>query len=181
MKKRFPPNRTRPLAVAAAALILLATYVIGKEDRLRELALSASVPAGDAQRTATAGADAPHALPELELERLNRPKPEQTAATLFSSQSWVAPPPIPAVQPAPAAPVAPPAPSAPALPFAYVGKLIDADKLVIFLSRQDKNYSVSAGDVIDSSYRVEEMSESGVVFIYLPLNIKQTLTINPPQ
>ena len=181
MSKRFPANRSRPLAVAAAVLILLATFVVGKEDQVRQVARSTTVRASDAPRVAVAGPDAPRALPELDLEKLNRSKPDQTATNLFSSTNWVAPPPISAVQLAPAVPVPPPAPSAPTLPFIYVGKLMDGDKLVIFLSRQDTKYSVSAGDVIDSSYRVEQVSESAVVFTYLPLNIKQTLTINPPQ
>jgi len=181
MSKRFPANRSRPLAIAAAALILLATFVIGKEDQVREAALSAIARGSDAQRATAAREDIPRALPELDLEKLNRAKADETVVNLFTSKSWVGPPPIPAVQLAPVAPVPPPAPSAPALPFVYVGKIVDGDKLVIFLSRQDTKYSVSAGDVIDSSYRVEQVSEGGVVFTYLPLDIKQTLTINPPQ
>lgn len=178
MSKRFPPDRARHLAAAGAVLIVLATFVIGKDDKVREVALSTPARASDAQRVAVAGADAPRALPELDLEKLNRAKADETAANLFTSKSWIAAPPIPAVQ---IAPVPPPAPSAPSLPFVYIGKLTDGDKLVIFLSRQDRNYGVSAGDVIEGSYRVEQVSESGVVFTYLPLNIKQTLTINPPQ
>jgi hypothetical protein len=178
MSKRFAPNRSRPLAVAAAASILLATYVIGKEDKAQEVELSIPVRANDAQRVASTGADASRALPELDLEKLNRVKVDETAVNLFTPKNWVAPPPMPAVAPAP---VTPPPPSAPPLPFIYVGKLMDGDKLVIFLSRQDTKYSVSAGDVIDNSYRVDQVSESGVVFTYLPLNIRQTLTINPPQ
>jgi len=180
MSKRFPPDRSRPLAVAVAVLILLATFVISKEDRTREAELS--TPVHDARRVAIASTDAPGALPELDLGKLNRTKTDEIAVNLFTSKLWTAPPPPkPAVPLAPVTPVPPPAPSAPALPFVYVGKLLDGDKLVVFLSRQDAKYSVSAGDMIDGMYRVDKVSESAVVFTYLPLDIKQTLTINPPQ
>ncbi|MEK6537156.1 MAG: hypothetical protein AABZ63_06700 [Actinomycetota bacterium] len=160
--------------------ILLATYVIGKEHQAHEADLS-TARANDAPRAEGAGTSASRALPELDLGRLDRTKVEETAVNLFASKNWANSPPTRAGTLTPVTPVPPPAPSAPPLPFSYVGKLMDGDKLVIFLSRKDTKYSVSAGDVIDSSYHVEQVSESGVVFTYLPLNVKQTLTINPLQ
>jgi hypothetical protein len=180
MSQRFPPNHLRSLAVAAAASILLAAYVMGGDDAVRESTPSPPARARVALHVAIAGADAPRALPQLDLEKLSRVKSDEPAVNLFNTEIRVPPPPAPAVPLAPATPVPPPAPSAPSLPFLYVGKLIDGDRLVIFLSRQDTKYGVSAGDVIDNSYRVDQVSESAVEFTYLPLNIKQTLTINPP-
>lgn len=99
---------------------------------------------------------------------------------LFSPHSWrVAPPPAPARAwtPPPPRPTAPPPAVAPALPFAFIGKMDDAERLRVFLTRGDKIYTVTVGDVIDGTYRVERIAGSEMVLTYLPLNLKQTLSV----
>jgi len=93
--------------------------------------------------------------------------PETLAIDPFRSKSWyVAPPPPP-----------PPEPRAPALPFQYLGKLVEGGETKIFLARQGKNLIVRAGDVIDDTYAVQEISAGRLVFEYLPLKEKQLLSI----
>lgn len=98
---------------------------------------------------------------------------------LFSPHSWrVEPPPAPpaAWTPPPPAP-APPPPEAPALPFEFIGKLDDAERLRVFLTRGERIYTVTVGDVIDGTYRVERIGGSEMVMTYLPLNLTQTLSV----
>ncbi|HYX66327.1 MAG TPA: hypothetical protein VE935_19075 [Burkholderiales bacterium] len=77
-----------------------------------------------------------------------------------------------AAQPAgkPAKPVAPP------LPFRYLGKMIEDGKLAVFLARGDESLSVHAGQKI-GEYRVDRVTDSEVVFTYLPLKTKQSLPL----
>lgn len=97
---------------------------------------------------------------------------------LFAAHSWtVAPPPAPAPVWTPPPPVAPPPATAPPLPFEFVGKLDDAQRLRVFLTRGEKIYTVTVGDVIDGTYRVERIKGDEMVLTYLPLNVTQTLSV----
>lgn len=120
---------------------------------------------------------------DIALDKLKRTSLKKVGKNLFVAQSWgvaMRRPPqsrgaaVAAPQIAePVAPVAPP------MPFSYMGKMFDGEsgKLVLYLSKGDVPYSVSVGDLIDGTYRVEAVSEVEVTFIFLPLNIKQTLII----
>ena len=44
---------------------------------------------------------------------------------------------------------------------------------------EDRNLVVKLGEVIDNTYKVEEVSETAVVLTYLPLNVQQTLGLGP--
>jgi hypothetical protein len=122
-------------------------------------------------------APAPPPQPGLrvELERLSRPDEKAAADTVagdaFSAISWYVPPP----PPPPRKPAPPPPPSAPPMPFSYLGRYEDAGRLTILLVRGDRVYTVSEGEVIENTYRVERLTRSGLEMIYLPLGIKQTL------
>ena len=75
-----------------------------------------------------------------------------------------------------APPPPPPAPTAPALPFAFLGRMVESDNTTLFLSKADQSYSVKINTVLDNNYRVDQIDNDQVVFTYLPLNIKQTLS-----
>ncbi|CAK9889120.1 MULTISPECIES: hypothetical protein [Pseudomonas] len=97
---------------------------------------------------------------------------------LFPSKSWK-----PAVQvttvteqPVLIAPVAL-APVAPALPFQFVGRLDDRDDQQVFLQSGEKLYVVRRGDVIDDTYRIEQISTTELSLVYLPLHLSQTLSV----
>jgi len=97
----------------------------------------------------------------------------------FASTSWLPPPPPPprpvvAVAAPPAPPVAPP------LPFTFVG-LVEkgTPKPQAFLARGDELLVVSQGDVLDNgAYRVETVNPSQIVFIHVPTNTKQTMSLS---
>ncbi|SPO69553.1 conserved exported protein of unknown function [Pseudomonas sp. JV241A] len=97
---------------------------------------------------------------------------------LFPSKSWK-----PAVQmttvteqPVAMAPVAL-APAVPALPFQFVGRLDDRDDQQVFLQSGEKLYVVRRGDVIDDTYRIEQISATELSLVYLPLHLSQTLSV----
>ncbi len=113
---------------------------------------------------------------QIELERLGRPDAKAPAdadvGTAFSAISWYVPPPPPPPPP----PQPPPPPTAPPLPYSYLGRYLEDVKLVILLVRSDRIYTVSEGDVLENTYRVDRLIRGWLEMTYLPLNIKQTLS-----
>lgn len=123
-----------------------------------------------AVKATTAAAATPHA----KLVALRAPLSVESAHDPFTASSWLPPPPVEV----PAAPVRPAPPTAPPVPFTYVGELdAKADKPQVFLSNGEQLLIVSPGDVIDSQYLVESVSESDVVLTYLPLHERQAVSI----
>ena len=68
-------------------------------------------------------------------------------------------------------------PTAPPLPFTYMGRAVESGIEMIFLASAQRNYMVHSGDVIESNYRIDSISNGLVRFTYLPLAITQTLAI----
>jgi hypothetical protein len=73
--------------------------------------------------------------------------------------------------------VAPPPPSAPPLPFTYIGKMVEENKIIVFVAKTDKHYSLKGGEIIEGLYAVKTIEPQKVVFNYIPLSIEQTLNI----
>ena len=96
------------------------------------------------------------------------------AGALFASHSWyVAPPPPPPVAPPPPAP-----PEAPPFPYTFVGSYAPAgDNPVYFLARADRVIDAHVGDRLDGVYSFESAASGSLVFNYLPLNIRQSVSI----
>ena len=96
------------------------------------------------------------------------------AGELFAPHSWYsAPPPPPPPSPAPAA-----APVAPPLPYSLVGSYTDGDNTTVyFVAREDRVYDVKPGDDLDQTYSVAAAENGQLVFLYKPLNVRQSLPI----
>ena len=90
------------------------------------------------------------------------PKPKPLTPQQLAAQSYVPPP---------------PPPQAPPLPFSYMGKLAEDQSTTVFLISGDRNLVVKLGDVIDNTYRLDEVTDSTVVLTYLPINQRQSLPI----
>ena len=90
------------------------------------------------------------------------------AANLFSARAWLPPPPPPR-KPEP--------PRAPPLPFTYMGQLEEEGGIALFLGRDKRTLVVRRGDLIESSYRVEEVTPRRATFVFLPLDERQHLTL----
>jgi hypothetical protein len=92
---------------------------------------------------------------------------------LFATHTWrVLPPPPPPPPPAP-----PPVPTAPPFPYTFVGAYTaENTKTVFFLSHADRVIDAHVGDRIDGVYDFESADAGQLVFNYLPLNIRQSLS-----
>lgn len=136
------------------------------------------------------GAD-PHeqAQPEMhfDLSEIKRTVPDNTHTSgLFQSKSWYVSPPsqqagLVAAQSAAgvsAASLPPPPPSAPQLPFKFIGRMIDGNEVPLFLANNNQLYSARVSDVLDSTYRVDKITEKTALLTYLPMNIQQELVFN---
>ena len=95
---------------------------------------------------------------------------EGETADLFRSQHWYVPPPKTAAE------LAPPPPVIPEPGFAYMGKLEEGPEgTVILLASSSRLYSVSVGERIDTSWRLDKEDELSLGLTYLPLNLPKTL------
>ncbi len=92
------------------------------------------------------------------------------STSLFAQRQWYVPPPPP-----PLPPVAPSKPSAPPLPIKWLGRLADADDNKTFLNWNGRVYIAKVGDVLQQTYRLDEVDNTRLVFTYLPLSEQQTL------
>jgi len=122
---------------------------------------------------------APEQAPALDLGKLRRrPTAEPDSAT-FGPRSFRPAPPKAAKgassSVAAAASPPPPPPQAPPLPFAYVGRLVEDQDTTVFLAQGERNLVVKPGEVIDNTYKLEEVGERSLVLTYLPLSQRQTL------
>ena len=114
-------------------------------------------------------------VPELQLERLPQRFPSEAPADLFSARSWDALAAEEASQNA--APPPRPPPQAPPLRFKFLGKLIDENRVTVFLTDGERNWVVQAGDMIDGAYRVETVGDRTMTLTYLALKLPQELAI----
>ncbi|ADE12055.1 prolin-rich transmembrane protein [Sideroxydans lithotrophicus] len=116
--------------------------------------------------------------PVAGLEKLGkRAQTEHKTVDIFKGKSWYVAPPKPKPVPPPPPPPPPP-PTAPPMPYAYMGSYQGKDgRMIIFLTKGGQVYSVSPGDVLEGTYRVEGIASGQLVLIYLPLNIQQTINI----
>jgi len=116
---------------------------------------------------------APVPAGSLRLDLLARTRDLGHQGDAFGAKSWVIIPPPP-----PPAPFVVEAPRAPPLPFRYMGQVNDGRGLLTyFLLRGTETLAVSVGESIDKSYRLER-AEGGVLhFLYLPLQVQQSLQI----
>ena len=74
-------------------------------------------------------------------------------------------------------PAAPATPAPPPLPFRYIGRVVQDGRVEVLLLRGAQHFSVAAGEALGSQYRVESISDSEVLILYLPLNVQQALPL----
>jgi hypothetical protein len=172
--------------LAAVALVLLATLVVGSENREREAHL---VPAVAVMSPAPALQPQPRAGEELDVEKLHRARQAHPIVDVFAHRTakvLAAPlpavlreapraPPPQAAAPEAAVPAPPPAP--PALPYRLVARFVENGATRLLLANGDKEHNVSGGETLDGAYRVDSISDQAVAFTYLPLNAAQTLEL----
>lgn len=161
--KEIPPRA----AVAAAVLVLAVSVVSGRQ--------FIDSPAPEVELAPRVARNAPLAeAGDFNLEGLRREGSgeRQVIADIFAPAQDDAPT---AVQPAVAAP--PAKPRAPELPFRYAGKMLEGARSTVFLLKGDEPFSVSPGERVGGDYRLVAMDESELTFVYLPLGIRQRLSL----
>lgn len=159
MKRKWSKKELIRIAAPVAALALIASVVAGRER-----------PAGPVVEPARQVDARLRAADDLDISQLFRSETEEQHPNVdpFARRGF---------GPQQTQAAAPMKPSAPPLPFRYVGKMIEDGKLAVFLSRGEDSYSIHAGQKIGGEYRVDKVSETKIVFTYLPLKTKQTLEI----
>lgn len=164
-------GRWAVLGTVSAAIVMAATP---GEDATANVARTKLQVQGKAPVGTPHASQRPAGALHVELERLTRSQAEQEARIggAFNATSWYEPPPPPPPPP----PAPPPVPTAPPLPFTYLGRYEDAPTKVVILTKGERIYTVSEGEVIENTYRIERVTSGAVELIYLPLNIKQALS-----
>jgi hypothetical protein len=159
-------NQRRWLLGTALALTLSAVAAIQGNDET-DSSLVQEDPAKVRQSTLKNGVDV-ELTESNSLLKMNRQRLPENEKDMFAGKSWFVPPPPPKAE----------LPTAPPLPFIYMGKLAEeGEKVVILLTKQNRSYQVREGDVLDNTYRVDEVQPPVMTLTYIPLNIKQTIQI----
>jgi len=164
------PWRKRVLYGALAVTVVLSVASGKGQEAADELVLPPQNPLPRLSRPLA------QPLPRIELERL---QPQEAAAetetppsNAFRAMSWYVPPPPPPPRPPPK----PLPPTAPPMPFSFMGRYEEEGSRIILLVKGERLYTVSEGEVIDNTYRVERLTGGQLELTYLPLNIKQTIS-----
>ena len=55
--------------------------------------------------------------------------------------------------------------------------MVDDGQIIVFLTRQERNYAVRSGDKLDNTYQVDDIKRNVMLLTYLPLKLQQSLTI----
>jgi hypothetical protein len=92
---------------------------------------------------------------------------------LFGFRSWA--PAQPVVRAGPAA--APAAPVPPPMPYRIAGQVVHDGTARVVLARDDRVLTVREGEMLDDNYRVESIRADGVTLVYLPLGVREQLTV----
>ena len=137
------------LSVATGAVILTSASDEGRGIQKKKGRAPSSMAIPNAYSNGPSSKQVAHKADHLELDRLSRAKSQaqesEAIDNAFNATSWYVPPPPPPPPP----PAPPPKPTAPPMPFTFLGIYQDSPRLVIILSRGDRVYTVSEGDVID--------------------------------
>lgn len=178
-------EKKRKLLLGGALLATLLAVVLVDEDEesvintVEPVQTSKSSP----ERSKTQEGNAEY----LDVSKLGQRSFNSAAGELFVSTNWAPKKPkITAEEQAAAkeaelaraAAIPPPAPTAPPLQFKYAGKAISGSDTWVFLSQPGENFIAKIGGKINDQYRLDTITDNEVKVTYLPLNIKQTLTIN---
>lgn len=99
--------------------------------------------------------------------------PHASQPALFDTVSWLPPPPKAVASP-------PPQPVAPPFPYAYMGGLSEDGVRTSFFMQGDRVLPVKAGDTIDATYRIDQMTDKQMTLTYLPLNETLVVALGAP-
>lgn len=162
-------------------LIVLLTLALTAAAWVRD---SGKQPEGDvveapARNARVMRAPATSSVERVALEKLRNHGLDDNNGDPFAPRSWQKPEPRRA--PGAADPGPPPPPTAPPLPFVYLGRLASEEDNAVFLALGERNLVVHEGDIVDSTYRVDQLAETQVTLTHLPTGIRQILVMGEAQ
>ena len=67
--------------------------------------------------------------------------------------------------------------STPPLPYKFLGKFNDGTELLVFLGRGEQSLVAKHGETLEGRYKIVDITEKNIEFVYLPREEKQTLVI----
>lgn len=186
-------EKKRKTIIGLALVATLIAVVLVEEEEEATVDSAQPVAPKKALRTATGKSSAQAVQNDnLDVGQLGQRKFDPQAGELFATTTWA--PKRPQINPEQQAIIAkkraeaearakvpPPAPTPPPLQFKYIGKAIEGNRIWVFLAQDGENYIARIGEKIDEKYRLDTVNDESVTLTYLPLNAKQTLTINDQQ
>lgn len=179
-------EKKRKLLLGGALLATLIAVILVEEEPDEEGAISSAV---EPLQSAKSGNDRNKAQEKnteyLDISKLGQRTFDPSAGKLFVSKNWTPKKPALTLEEQAAkaeeqrakADALPPAPTAPPLQFKYAGKAISENQTWVFLSRSGENHIAKIGGKVTDQYRLDAINDTAITLTYLPLNIKQTLTI----
>jgi hypothetical protein len=169
------------LVVGALALTLAAVRWVDTLTDVPEASAGAVAEAAPRARPGAAPQATGQPASALDLKKLQRSPALEPETDPFGLRSFRPAPPKGKAAPVAVAAAPPqPPPQAPPLPFAYIGRLSEDRDTTVFLAMGERNLVLKPGDVIDNTYKLEEITDGAVVLTYLPLSQRQTLSIGTP-
>jgi hypothetical protein len=180
-------SRNRLLWIAGAVTLVGVIFAARVEDEPEPAARGGRRAAAAGVERAPRVAVSPRGVagdaPVVAIGNMTRPSFDAAVAERIALAWEPAPPPPPSpaalsAQKAAAARAAnPPQPQAPPLPFKVIGRFEDGDSYAAIAQSGQVTHVMRRGDVIERNYRVEEVNQKAVTLMYLPLQIKQTLSL----
>jgi len=176
-----PAEKRRKLLLGGALVVTLIAVVLVEEETMIETVetIQPTKPSVDGAKIQENNSE------YLDISKLGQRKFNPLAGELFVSTTWA--PKQPQVNPQQQATMAaqaarssapPPAPTPPPLQFKYNGKAVADNETWVFLSQSGENHITKIGGKINNQYRLDSINDDAITMTYLPLNVKQTLTIN---
>jgi hypothetical protein len=154
------------------------------ESQGRAGAASKAQPPGTAVRPAARAASEPARIEALVLRRSWYEPERAPAADLFARAAWHVTPPPPPPPPPPAppapAPVAEAPPQVPPPNYKVAGKQHDGRKWEVFLLRDENSFVVRSGQVIESTWRVEQIEPPSMTLVHVPTGQQHRIAIGDP-
>ena len=161
------------IGLGFALLLAIAITVVGDDKSMLAEPTKAMV-ANDAALPNSSRSPAPAKVAIVEMAKLSRVPPAADGVDVFAAKSWARPATARVMAaPSPAQPVAPP------MPFQFVGRIQGREGQTFLLARGAESFSVRAGEEIDSDYWLESVTNETLTIVYLPLNERQTLDLDP--
>ena len=172
------PRRTivRWFVLAGALLVTVVAAVWPAGNRSDAPEVVAPVPR-------TAQPAAPGGGHEIQMPALEAPARQHALSgmqDLFDVTDWArpaAPPPAKTVRSI--EPASPPPAVAPPFPYTIAGIIEDARGPMVVFTKQNQNYVVRVGEVLEQMYRVESVGPESATVTYLPLRTAQAIPLSP--